>query len=426
MTENNQVKDLKLNWKKEHDDCLISIVKVYGDTDWLAIAEQINNKYPSYKKTGKECRNRWRYIVNMGIGKQLWGDRERFYIIAAHQKHKNKWAEIAKEIHLQGRNVIKNRFYTLFRKICNKIKNMELEITSELDLLEVHYVILLIDEFYSEKDQEKNYIHKLVDRMDKTKIMSYKEKFFELYANKGTIDDLFKKCEEMYGKLDHKNPKLNIEANEIAIDCNKIPLECNEIPMDILEDKKSAIEPMECNEVDLRKCEEKFKIKITLPPPKEFNNSDWMTTEEKDEFWKSAFVDKSNGSKSALDLYKSPYSMSSESPDFNQAHSAGMIEACDDANLGFSQVSSRFEIGMNNGINNGMNNDLLVPPKPEFQTRKYSLTHSNYGYTSGTLLQKPTPMHFGLSQNNSPKSLQSSCINFGQVDYNFFNQFGNN
>eukprot|EP00826_Nyctotherus_ovalis_P029908 TRINITY_DN2372_c0_g1_i3.p1 TRINITY_DN2372_c0_g1~~TRINITY_DN2372_c0_g1_i3.p1 ORF type:complete len:403 (+),score=109.36 TRINITY_DN2372_c0_g1_i3:214-1422(+) len=298
-------------WNKEHDDHLIYLVETYGDMDWQIIADCFNKKFKNCRKSDKDCRSRWRLFLGTSGRKPLWSDRERYLLLIAHQKYKNRWSEVARMLHKASRNLIKNRFYTLFRKIRNRVKNNDVYINSSLDLLEIYYVLSLVSQYFDEPaekmSEEKNYAHKLVQRMDKKKVLDYQTRINELYHSKGTIENLFKECGKQYGSGE--------EAGEVEI-----------------ED-----EAMECRQIELE--EEEVKIKITLPCPNDFGATRVMSDEEKSGFWRCAFHGKE--ARSAQVAYSPEYSVGSSF--VNQVQSAGSMAMREDEGFGFSQFINPYE-----------------------------------------------------------------------------------
>ncbi len=348
-------------WTKDHDVYLRSLVEMYGDSDWHIVAECMNNKFKECFRTGKDCRNHWKSYLDTTGPKQSWNDRERYLLLVAHQKYKNRWSEVARMLRKQSSNLIKNRFYTLFRKIRNRIKNNDLITTSPLDLLEIYYVLTLIEQYHATLPEkttveyaEKNYAHKLVQQIDKDKVADYKAKVLELHKGEGTMAELFEKYATVYIT---KQPE-TVEENIIT---KSVP---------------------ECKEIDFadNENEEEVKIKITLPSPNTFSNSDVMTDEEKDAFWKSAFLSKEPKS-DRVQVKSAAYDNGSvASSVFSQTRSAGPMAMRDDEYFGFSQFATPFE------------SEEARPAVPKFPNHLLPPSAASFGGTINTPVS-PSPTY---------------------------------
>ena len=324
----------KIEWTKEHDTYLKSLVGMYGVSDWHIVAECMNNKFNKAQRTGKQCKDRWRSYLDSNSGRQSWSDRERYMLLVAHQKHKNRWSEVAMMLKKQSSNMIKNRFYTLFRKIKNKIKNDDLIISTSLDLLEIYYILSLIEEYQAlvpdaksgpESQPDKNYAHKLVQQIEKTKVTAFKTKVIDTHKEHGGMPELFDKYAVIFG---FKSEKTNSEDN----------MGEERLPETIPLQPAGGKEPI-CKNIELPESGEEFKIKITLPEPNNFSKTAAMTDEEKSAFWKIAFLSKEPLTKHELPKSANSVYTSLVSPPYSADESAMR----DDEYCGFSQFATAFE-----------------------------------------------------------------------------------
>ncbi len=268
----------KLVWNRERDTYLRSLVDIYGDAEWTIVSDCMNSKFGEPNRTGKQCKDRWRAVLEPGGSRQSWTDRDRYLLLVAHRKFKNRWSEVALMLKKRSSNTIKNRFYTLFRKVKNKIKNADFITSSALDLLEIYYILSLIEEYQQSIAgkpaafdlSDKNYAHKLVQQIDPQSVATFRDKLTELHRDEGTLSDLFSQYADTFGIRNGK-PKLRA----------KPPAEKKEEPM--------------CNDIDFVEPDNEPIAtqmqgqKITLPVPTSFDHSSGISNEDKDNFWRFVF-----------------------------------------------------------------------------------------------------------------------------------------
>ena len=81
-------------WTNEEDEALatavIALRKTGAAISWTTIAEVIGGR------TGKQCRERWQNQLDPEVQKGPWTEREDELLIAAQNRHGNKWVDIAK------------------------------------------------------------------------------------------------------------------------------------------------------------------------------------------------------------------------------------------------------------------------------------------------------------------------------------------
>jgi len=344
------------NWAKDQDDYLIGLVEIYGDGNWWMIKEGMSKKFKDFKQGEENCRDRWRLLFSISEKKATWSERERYFLLIAHQKYRNKWSEIARVMQNTTRNVVKNRFYTLFRKIRNKVKNMDMKITSPLDLLETYYILNLMDEYLKIPPESvsdvKHYALKLAQRIDLKKLLIYKNRVIELYHDKGIYKDLFKECGKLYGK----------------------------------EEVKRIEKPMECNKIELNENGEEEK----RPAYEDFYMKRKLANTEKDSF---RYNDYFNGDiRSAQATYSA---LSSVGPSFfNQVQSTGNIVMGEDEGFGFSQFINSFE-----GNNEQPSRFTTASPNTSspFIFQSTIGTHEPMGYSAERNFQIMYPNHLVTS-----------------------------
>ena len=112
-----------LNWSKEEDCKLRELVDRHGPNKWAAIAKDLGSK------TSKQCRRRWKNVLDMDAKTSTWTEEEDSRLIMYHKELGNKWTEISKRFGDRTDNAAKNRWHALCRKN-PELNNMESPVTS--------------------------------------------------------------------------------------------------------------------------------------------------------------------------------------------------------------------------------------------------------------------------------------------------------
>ena len=112
-----------LNWSKEEDSKLRELVDRHGPNKWAAIAKDLGSK------TSKQCRRRWKNVLDMDAKTSTWTAEEDKRLIKYHQELGNKWTEISKRFGDRTDNAAKNRWHALCRKNPD-LNNVESPMTS--------------------------------------------------------------------------------------------------------------------------------------------------------------------------------------------------------------------------------------------------------------------------------------------------------
>lgn len=193
------IKDDTALWDKEDDKYLKTLVSIHGNHDWSTISTSMNFTFPSKHRTTQECKERWYTQLDPAISKQPWTDQEELEMLIAHQKHQNKWSDVSQALHGRSNNTVKNRFYSVFRKVKNKIKRRELNYGSKLELLEIFYMISLM-EFYFTHPQPateqkgkrgKDFIYSLLRTLRLEDVLKYKLDLQKQGSKETTLEELW-------------------------------------------------------------------------------------------------------------------------------------------------------------------------------------------------------------------------------------------
>lgn len=189
----------RVRWTQDQDTFLRSIVDTYGTRDWNIIADNMNSKFQGAGKSARQCRQRWQKHVHPALSKHQWSEREEVDLLLAHQKFKNSWSEISCALKGRNNNSIKNRFYTIFRKVRNKIRKGDFTYTSKGELLQIHYIIVVIESYFASLPESesvasksgKDFIYKLIQNIDTAGLAAYKKHLNEIVGEKNSMERLF-------------------------------------------------------------------------------------------------------------------------------------------------------------------------------------------------------------------------------------------
>ena len=194
------IKDDMTLWDKEDDRYLRTLISIHGNHDWKKISSGMNFTFPAKHRTSQECEERWYNHLDPAISKQPWTDQEELEMLIAHQKCQNKWSDVAMALNGRSNNTIKNRFYSIFRKVKNKIKRKEYTYSSKLELLEIFYMISLMEHYLMHpqplnNDQKgkrgKDFIYSLLKNLRAEDVSRYKNEIQKMGGKETTLEELW-------------------------------------------------------------------------------------------------------------------------------------------------------------------------------------------------------------------------------------------
>ena len=175
-------KEERADWTSGQDAHLKLLVNTHGSHNWVAISGYMNTQFPAQHKTSKQCRERWCNKLDPTINHSPWTKQEEAMLVLSHMKFKNRWCDIVGNLKGRHNNMIKNRFYSIFRKVKNKVKNNDFSYTSKLELIEIYYMITVMEEHLSnplpvdesKRKRGKDFMYSLVEDINVTQLLNYK------------------------------------------------------------------------------------------------------------------------------------------------------------------------------------------------------------------------------------------------------------
>jgi len=99
----------KGSWTREEDNILKDKRALYG-RKWAKIATHLPGRQ------GKQCRERYVNHLDPDLKKGQWTDDEEALLIVLHERHGNRWANIAKDLEGRSDNDIKNHWYSAINR----------------------------------------------------------------------------------------------------------------------------------------------------------------------------------------------------------------------------------------------------------------------------------------------------------------------
>ena len=194
-----EVKENLISWSLDEINYLKTLVSLHGTHNWDTIASALNTAFPSTYKSTNDCREKWHSCLDSTESKEPWSEKEELEMLIAHQKHQNKWSDMAQALKGRSNNSIKNRFYSIFRKVKNRIIKSDYKHDSKFDLLETFYMIKLMEHYFTNPQpvqkqvgkRGKDFIYSLLKGIQLDNLRKYKGELESHGGNEITLEELW-------------------------------------------------------------------------------------------------------------------------------------------------------------------------------------------------------------------------------------------
>jgi hypothetical protein len=118
-------KKSKQSFRPDEDNRLTNLVRKCGPHNWNVIASQMPDR------TARQCRDRWQVYLCPSVNRTPWTPDEDKLLLAKCRDIGGKWSIICQYFHHRTLNNVKNRWYTVVRKV----RALGLDETSDSDWL---------------------------------------------------------------------------------------------------------------------------------------------------------------------------------------------------------------------------------------------------------------------------------------------------
>lgn len=193
-------------WNSETETFLKNLVTLGAVHDWTKVCNMMKTQFPSHDWSESKCKSHWEEIINGPDSKKPWTEQEELEMLVVHKLCNNKWSSVAGLLKGRNNNSIKNRFYSIFRKVKNKVKRLETGFNSRIELLEILYMISLMEvhlmhpfpPVIQKGKRGKDYVYSLLQNLRMEEIEKFKTELAKRL-------DKEPRLEEVWEELDRKS-----------------------------------------------------------------------------------------------------------------------------------------------------------------------------------------------------------------------------
>lgn len=224
-----QAESAKLHseWSSDEDKFLKTLLTLGELNDWSQVTFLMSMQFPDKKWSTAECKERWNDIVNVPDSKKSWSMSDELEVLVVHKLCGNNWSAASELLQGRSNNSIKNRFYSIFRKIVSKVKRMETKYSCQIELLEILYILSLMKHHISNPSpfiikkgrRGKDFIYNLMKNIYTENIEKFESLLNKLAGKSLSLDQIWT---EVAGPLESSKFRLPNDVKRMIKMCNLI------------------------------------------------------------------------------------------------------------------------------------------------------------------------------------------------------------
>lgn len=185
-----------IEWTEEEDVFMKNVFTLGKLRDWSHIASIMSIQFPNKNWSRVECKKHWNNIMSKPDSKKFWSMRDELELLIVHKHCGNRWSAAAEMLKGRCNNSIKNRFYSIFRKVISKVKRMEVNVSCQIELLEVLYILSIMEVHAanpsslipSKKKRGTDFISTLMQSVSERDLSKYKTMITSTYGSQATLE----------------------------------------------------------------------------------------------------------------------------------------------------------------------------------------------------------------------------------------------